>query len=264
MREAIEYIGIDNLEDRAVQEHYPAPAIYIYVNTNGKDTKIIRNEKRVEFNSKYKMMDYYSGLVSMQKPIKSKLILSNNWMSFFCRNVEKLKNSEIDEYFERTGLPEKYNWYKEYIKDNIRNIKKAKKDVVKFFLLEEPELYRKYGLENWTEKSISEKNIPREQKGKGYPIGCTYNVKKPYTFSRMYLVEKEEGLQIKFFYDILKGLKCRGYSMLVVADGIFLPLRNGETPNIKIKGGIILAFGIKNGVAYIEHMDTITNYSPNL
>ena len=60
MREAREYIGIDNLEDRAVQEHYPAPAIYIYVNTNGKEARIIRNEKRVEFKSIYKMMDYYS------------------------------------------------------------------------------------------------------------------------------------------------------------------------------------------------------------
>lgn len=39
---------------------------------------------------------------------------------------------------------------------------------------------------------------------------------------------------------------------------------NIQRPNIEIKGGIILAFGIKNGVAYMEHMDTITNYSPNL
>lgn len=38
-------------------------------------------------------------------------------------------------------------------------------------------------------------------------------------------MKKDEGLQIKLFHDILKGLKYRGYDMLVVGKDIFIPLK---------------------------------------
>lgn len=43
--------------------------------------------------------------------------------------------------------------------------------------------------------------------------------------SKRYLVKKDEGLQNKLFHDILKGLKYRGYDMLVVGKDIFIPLK---------------------------------------
>ncbi len=43
-------------------------------------------------------------------------------------------------------------------------------------------------------------------------------------------MKKDEGLQIKLFHDILKGLKYRGYDMLVVGKDIFIPLKKGRVP----------------------------------
>jgi len=265
MKEAIEYIGEENLEYMALQAHKPAHAVYVFVNKGGEIVKEIRNEKRIDFNSKYRMMDYYSGLVSMQKPVKSKLIFSNNYLTFFCRNVEKLTDKDIEEYFTAARMPEDHMFFMETVKENIRKIEKEKMDVVKFFLLDDPVLYRKLGIQNWIEKSISKKLTPRsnpELKGKGFPVSCSYNTKKPYQMTKMYLVDAEEGLQTKLFYDILKGLKYRGYEMLVVAENTFIPLKRGQMPDRCIVGGMILAFDVQKSGAVITHADTIERYTP--
>lgn len=265
MKEAIEFIGAENLEYMALQAHKPVSAVYAFVNLEGKIVKEIRNAKRIDFNSKYRMMDYYSGIVSMQKPVKSKLIFSNNYLTFFCRNTEKLTNKDIDDYFSTAGMPEEYSFYKDAVKENIWKIEKEKLDFVKFFLLDDPVLYRKLGLQNWIEKSISKKLVPQsnpELKGKGFPVSCSYNTKKPYQMTKMYLVDAEEGLQTKLFYDILKGLRYRGYEMLVVAENTFIPLKRGQMPDRRIVGGMILAFDVQKSGVVITHADTIERYTP--
>lgn len=267
MLQAIEYIGAENLEDLAVSAHKPAPGIYVYVGMDGRIFSIVKNEKRVDFNSKYKMMDYYSGLVSMQKPVKSKLIFSNNYLTFFCRNTEKLTDKDIDDYFSAAGMPDDYSFYKDVVKENIRGFEKGKTDIVKFFLLDEPELYRELGMKNWIAKSISKQLVPRSDpaiKGKGFPVSCSYNTKKPYQMSKMFVVDDNEGLQIKLFHDILKGLKYRGYNMLVVGKDLFIPLKPGEMPDRRIDSAIILAFDIEKSGAVITHIDSIVKYDPYL
>lgn len=261
MREAIEFIGAENLERIALEVHKPAPAIYLFVSKKGNILTEIRNESRISFNSKYKMMDYYSELVSMQKPVASKLILSNKWMTFFCRNVEKLTEKDMDDYFEATGLPEEYDFFRTAVKENIWKVKKGKLEIVKFFLLEDPGMYREFGLRNWLDKAISKNMTPAKYRGMGFPVSCGYNPKKPYQRSRMYFVDEGEGLQIKLFHDILKGLKYRGYNMLVVSENVFIPLKPGELPSTPVQAGVIIAFDVKHGNAQIIHMDTI-NYKP--
>lgn len=260
IKEAIDFIGTENLEYMALQAHKPLPAVYVFVDFNGEIVKEVRNERRIDFNSKYRMMNYYSELVSMQKPVKSKLIFSNNYLTFFCRNTGKLTAKDIDEYFLALEMPEKYDFFRNIIKEKIWGITKEKNEVVKFFLLGNPELYRKLGFKNWANRSISQKNT----NGKGFPVSCSYNSKKPYQMSKMYLVNWEEGLRIKLFYDILKGLKYRGYDMLIVGKNNFIPLKLGEFPKWELKGCIIFAFDIKNGNAVITHMDTVTRFDPML
>lgn len=111
MLEAIEDIGAENLEDIALRAYKPRPGIYIFVSPGGKIIREIRNERMVYFNTKYRMMDYYSWIVSMQKPVKSKLVFSNNYLTFFCRNVQKLTDADIDEYFERLETPEDHMFF---------------------------------------------------------------------------------------------------------------------------------------------------------
>lgn len=262
MNLAMEYIGLENLEDLALEYHRPAPAIYIYVGLDGDIKSIVKNADRIEFNSKCKLMDYYSSLVSMQKPIKSKLILSNNWCTFWCRNVENLKDPDIDEYFEAAGLPEKYSWYADFIKNSIRTVEKKNAEVVKFFLMESAKLYRELGLKNWMEKSNSKTGIPKRYKGLGYPLGCSNNSKKPYIFSPIHLVTDEKALQVKLFYDILKGLRRRGYGILYVSESRFIPLKRGQLPDCEIIGCKVIAFEMDNGNAYITHIDSVEQYTP--
>ena len=50
------YIGLENLEDLALEYHRPAPAIYIYVGLDGDIKSIVKNADRIEFNSKYKQI----------------------------------------------------------------------------------------------------------------------------------------------------------------------------------------------------------------
>lgn len=258
IKEANDFIGTENLEYMALQAHKPLPAVYVFVDFNGKIVNEIRNERRIDFNSKFRMMNYYSELVSIQKPIKSKLVFSNNYLTFFCRNTEKLTVEDIDEYFLTLGTPKEYNFFTDTIKQNIWKIAKEKNEVVRFFLLASPGLYRKLGLENWSNKAISQKTAD----GKGFPISCSYNSKKPYQMSKMYLVDIEDGLRIKLFYDILKGLKYRGYDMLVVGENNFIPLKSGEFPKWELKGCVIFAFDVKNGKAIITHMDTVPRFTP--
>lgn len=84
--------------------------------------------------------------------------------------------------------------------------------------MDSPELYRELGMKDWREKSISmpprsgmtKEKWLKEKERKGYPMGCSYNAKKPGNLNRIYVVNEEEGLQIKLFYDILKGFLTAG------------------------------------------------------
>ena len=79
--QAMDMLGRENLEELAYRVHRPKLGNYVIVNRDG-SYKVI-NRERVDFNSKYKGWDYYSQLVTMNKPIKSKLITSNNYYYFF-------------------------------------------------------------------------------------------------------------------------------------------------------------------------------------
>lgn len=63
--------------------------------------------------------------------------------------------------------------------------------------------------------------------------------------SKRYLVEKDEGLQIKLFHDILKGLKYRGYDMLVVGKDIFIPLKRESSQIGKLSEQKLLHLHLK-------------------
>jgi hypothetical protein len=272
MLEAIEEIGAENLEDIALRAYKPRPGIYIFVSLDGKIIREIRNERRIYFNTKYRMMDYYSWIVSMQKPVKSKLIFSNNYLAFFCKNAQKLTDADIDEYFQRLETPEDHMFFANVIKNNIRKIKKEDQDIVKFFLMDSPELYRELGMKDWREKSISmppKSGMTKEKwlKGKdrkGYPMGCSYNAKKPGNLNRIYVVNEEEGLQIKLFYDILKGFFNRGCNIAIVGKNMLIPLKSKQGIDRRITGAMLIWFTMRKGQIVIVDIDRIASYDPVL
>ena len=89
----------DKIENIALKLHIPSNATYVVVDKDF-NFKIISKE-RFSFNSKYVAMDFYSQIISMNKPVdKKKLITSNNYLTFFCKNFEKLTFEIIDNYYE--------------------------------------------------------------------------------------------------------------------------------------------------------------------
>lgn len=71
IEELITSIGVQNLEKKALICHRPLDGTYVYVNEDG-SYKVIQNWEKVSFNSKYRGWDYYSQLVSINKPILRK------------------------------------------------------------------------------------------------------------------------------------------------------------------------------------------------
>ena len=160
----ISYFGKENLEEIALEWHVPKNATYIIVNES-KSYKIINNKDRIHFNTKYRGMDYYSRIVNMNKPVASKLITSNNYFSFFVKNVDKLKDEDVIDYFKKLETPHEYMWHMYWIIDNIKEVSRDNNGLIKVFFPGTREEYREQGLKNWYEKSISFQNTSQKKKG---------------------------------------------------------------------------------------------------
>lgn len=266
IQQAIDYIGAENLETIALQYHKPIEGNYIVVDESG-GYKVITSS-RMHFNSRLCGMDYYSQLVSMNKPVKSKLITSNNYLTFFVKNVQKLKEVDIDDYFDKLELPENREWHRQWVKDNICLLSNTCKGIIKIFFPGSRNEYRELGMQDWNEKSITvPAYIKKADKEKGCPISYNANPKKAYLGNSFntFMVGKQEALNYKIFYDILKGMYRQGYRILYVTDGKLYPLRSGELPKQNITGAIIFAFRISaKGMLEIIHMDSAPAYTWNL
>lgn len=255
------YLGKDNLENLAVSLHIPQKGTYIYVNEDGTYKAV--NEKRAAFNSRYCGMDYYSRLVSMNKPISSKSISSNNYLAFFCKKA--LPDKDIDNYYNALEVPENKKWIPAWIKTNLPDICKKHKGLVRIFFPGSREEYRKLGLENWLEKSVSFTKFSKE---KGAPLGFNINPKKSYLMSEFntYLVDPEEGLWIKLFHDILTGIAKRGKDIVYFyPGGIYATNGKEGPPNFCMDSPVICQIGFnKTGSIEMRNLEHIPSYSPFL
>lgn len=253
----ISYFGKDNLEKIALEWHVPISATYVIVNEN-KEYKILKNKERIHFNTKYRMMDYYSRIVTMNKPVLSKLITSNNYFTFFVKNADKLKDEDIINYFQKLETPHQYIWHMHWIIDNIKDLAKNHKGLIKVFFPGTREEYREQGLKNWNEKSISFQTTTQKKKGLGFPISINANSKKPFQNNfKPYLVYNDKGLDIKIFYDILKGMSAHNNNMLIINENKYISTRPGKEESYHVMpGGILIAYDLdKNGNIRILHAD---------
>lgn len=92
-------------------------------------------------------------------------------------------------------------------------------------------------------------------------------MKKPFSTAREpFLVANEDGLYIKFVYDILKGCTKRGYDNIYIdEDGIYLSGLRRNPPDRKLKSSVFIVTKInKKGEVEILDMETIPSYNPYL
>lgn len=255
MNQIIELIGKNNLEKMALEWHVPRDATYIIVNED-KSYKVITPEK-MHFNTKYRGMDYYSNVVTMNKVVTSKLISSCNYFSFFVKNVKALQDKDVFDYFRKLDTPFEYYWHSQWIIDNIKELSKNHKGLLKIFFPGKREEYRDQGIKNWYEKSISFQNTKQKKDGLGFPVSINANPKKPFANNfKPYLIDNSTGLEIKILYDILKGMYMHGNNMLIINDEYIVSTSaDKETSTFSTPGGILIAFDIdKNGNIGILHV----------
>lgn len=260
---AMAYLGRERLEEMALNLHEPMQGRYVIVNEDGTYKTI--NEKRMRFNSKYCGMDFYSQLVSINKPICSKLISSNNYYAFFCRHTQKLHVRDIDDYYDALNLPPHLVWIREWIKMHIWDLGKADSRIVKVFFPGKREEYRELGIGYWKKASISLTKFDEE---KGAPIGYVINPKKSYLRSgfNTYLVSEADGLCRKLFFDILKSINKMGYNIVYIwENGIYATNATQGPPEKVLPSTILFVTKIDaKGQLVITSMDMLPGYSPLL
>ena len=256
---ALNTIG-DNLESVALSCHKISPARYILVDSAGCFKEVSR--ERFEYNSKYCCWDYYSQVISINKVIASKLITSNNYLSFFIRDFSKLKIEDIEKYYSKFDIPECREWIPEWIAQNVFNFGNGKKaDMVKVFFQGTLEEYRGSAMDYLYNKSITTDRYFKYQEI-GAPMGIGVNAKKPYIHSRdrqTFGVDRDQGIRYKMFYDILKSLCKRGYPMLYIRDnGDLVPMNPADKESQFVPQSILFVSKInQRGELEIMHMDTV-------
>lgn len=257
---ALNTIG-DNLESVALSCHKISPARYILVDSAGCFKEVSR--ERFEYNSKYAAWDYYSQVISINKVIASKLITSNNYLSFFIRDFSKLKIEDIEKYYSKFDIPEDRKWIPEWIEQNVFNFGNGKKaDMVKVFFQGTLEEYREAGMDYLYNKSITSDKRYYQDPDTGAPLGIGLNAKKPYIQSRnrqTFGVDRDQGIRYKMFYDILKSLCKRGYPMLYVRDnGELVPMDPRDKESQYVPQSMLFVSKInQRGELEIIHMDTV-------
>ena len=217
----------NDLEKIALQIHKPQNALYVVVKRDGSYKTM--STAKFSFNSKYSLWDFFSLLISINKPIdKTKTIQSNNKYSFFIKDFSKLKSEKIDLYYEICGLKEDEKWIKEWIYTNINKFSSEKKKVKIFFEVE-TDRYIEEGRNYYLDKSISDTRIINNEL-LGTSVFLNTNPKKPYLLNRTrnspisHLVNKKEGYQIYMLYRIFNSLYDHKKSIIYFTpDGKIMP-----------------------------------------
>lgn len=261
-----------NLENIALNYHVPSKGTYIIVD-KAFNYKIISKE-RFSFNTKYVAMDFYSQIIEMNKAVdKKKLITSNNYLTFFCKSVDKLTLEIIDNYYEVLETPENCLIYRDWIKENIFKLFSSinTKEAVKIFFIADLEAYINLGkkyLKKYILSNISK--IDGETYGTS-PL-LNLNSKKPFlkNLTRKTtlpsILTVEESIKHKYFLDILSSLAKRGCELLyILGTGELIPLKSGEMTKKEFINAILFAFRIDNrGKIVILDMDLVPRHTSKL
>lgn len=208
----------------------PADGTYIFVNKQGEVKEVLQikmNKKKKELEGRGNeyfsdicFYDYYSQLISMNKPMDAKKVIhSNNYLSFWVKKDSiqsgKLTEKIIDAYYDVLKDPVKYKYKKtkateiylefiekenslseqeieekkQWIKKNIfcldtnYNIDMQKKEYVKIFFEADKEEYRREGQRYFLPNiyNSNDYNIMIENKVYGIPDNnLGMNAKKPF------------------------------------------------------------------------------------
>ena len=256
--ELLDFIGHERLESTAREFHWPQKATYVIVNEDGSYRTM--DCKKAWFNTRIRGMDFYSRIVTMNKPIKSKSIYTNNYLSFASK--KRVDDKDIDNYFNILNIPADREWIPKWIKENLEHICQENPGLVRIFFPGTREEYRELGLKNWWEKSISFTPFSKEL---GVPICFTYNPKKAAakTWRNIYLVDRKKCLEIKLLYDFFTSIGRRGNTLIYFYPNGFYACDSKTPPCFTIDDCIFMRIGFdQRGQLIIKEYEYLGYYNP--
>ncbi|HEY5587636.1 MAG TPA: hypothetical protein VIK86_01620 [Candidatus Paceibacterota bacterium] len=263
----------ENIERVALKYHNPSDGVYVIVDENF-DYKVISKD-RFAFNSKYCCWDFYSQLVNTNKAVdRKKQILSNNYLSFFCKNIDKLIDDPkiIEEYYSDMDEDVKSEKYRDWIQQTLPTLKQYadKKIQLKIFFLTDVEEYISQCEKYLNKKLLS--NIVND--GIGVSVFLNTNPKKTYMRNKTrkneipYFVDIKEAKEHYYLMRLLSSLAKNGNDLLyILEDRTLVPIsaKKGEMLKFDFINGLILAYKFDTrGALIITDMDIIPSYSSNL
>lgn len=191
-----------NIEDLALDNYSLQDCTYILVD-NGEPIYL----KKDEFE-RYKELDFYSLVISNNKKVDlKKQIASNNYLSFFFKDKEKLNVDIISGYYSKLNAPGKY---KDWILSNYNSLESKYGLPIKIFFREDVAKY----------KYLADKYLKGYLFGSGNETGTSIfintNPKKPFLghltrgINPFPIIDIETGIKHYYLERYLRGFISKG------------------------------------------------------
>lgn len=256
---------------RAIELHVPLKnACYIFVDRNMQSVE--KSYDEVEEDRGLRSMDYYSCLISINKPVDTKKVIqSNNKYTIFVRDFEKLTEDRMDSYYSALECPDDPSVakYKKWIFDN-KEFLKNKKTLVKIFFDASVDEYEKEGKKYFYSKIfnrlVSAKKFTDDETGEdiGVPLDILMNPKKSYLYMKKssgmnapVFVNSDMAYMRKCILDIFKSLSRSGYDKVYIRNGILYPEKYYFiTKEKNLSGASFWNFRL-NSIGQIEILDSL-------
>lgn len=276
-----EHIKIEKNSDSASVERYDYLAERDYYSNLLDMNKPIDGKKQIHSNN-YLSFFIKNNVLEEKKDILDDVIkkyyeILKNPLLKYDKGEKRRVYEELEKQLGKPKI-EKIEKNYQWIKNNLYLLKertKESKNYIKIFFDEDLEEYKKeskrYIIPNIY--NSTDYNVKINNKTYGLPNdNLNLNIKKPYlenktrkkNYTVPYLLDEEEVLEQKKFFDYLYNLSSKGIRNIYITDKKIMSLKNNETLDVDITNGYFLRIRKDKNEAAIERFDIIPKYEKDI
>lgn len=276
-----EHIKIEKNSDSASVERYDYLAERDYYSNLLDMNKPIDGKKQIHSNN-YLSFFIKNNVLEEKKDILDDVIkkyyeILKNPLLKYDKGEKRRVYEELEKQLGKPKI-EKIEKNYQWIKNNLSLLKertKESKNYIKIFFDEDLEEYKKeskrYIIPNIY--NSTDYNVKINNKTYGLPNdNLNLNIKKPYlenktrkkNYTVPYLLDEEEVLEQKKFFDYLYNLSSKGIRNIYITDKKIMSLKNNETLDVDITNGYFLRIRKDKNEAAIERFDIIPKYEKDI
>lgn len=276
-----EHIKIEKNSDSASVERYDYLAERDYYSNLLDMNKPIDGKKQIHSNN-YLSFFIKNNVLEEKKDILDDVIkkyyeILKNPLLKYDKGEKRRVYEELEKQLGKPKI-EKIEKNYQWIKNNLYLLKertKESKNYIKIFFDEDLKEYKKeskrYIIPNIY--NSTDYNVKINNKTYGLPNdNLNLNIKKPYlenktrkkNYTVPYLLDEEEVLEQKKFFDYLYNLSSKGIRNIYITDKKIMSLKNNETLDVDITNGYFLRIRKDKNEAAIERFDIIPKYEKDI